>query len=163
MWLHIEKKKRKDKCYRQWVSCTCYICQLHRSCNDPPEPSIERVHAFFLPGLSDFQTFNYDDMRLNSLYPRHWFPWRFSPVALRLAEPWSRAGLGCLAAALATLFRDGERLWRTDTLFWSTLLMPIGKKERHCYPGIWFLSQKKNGCLFVVFYHIDLPAKSPSK
>lgn len=53
-----------------------------------------------------------------------------SPVALRLAEPWSGAGLGCLAAALATLFRDGERLWRADTLFCSALLRPTSTKRR---------------------------------
>lgn len=56
-----------------------------------------------------------------------------SPVALRLAELWSRAGLGCLAATLATLFRDGERVWRADTLFWSALLMPTSKEERQDY------------------------------
>lgn len=74
---------------------------------------------------------------LHSLYPRHRFPGEeCSPVALRLAEPWSRAGLGCLAAALATLFRDGERLWRADTLFWSALLEPTSKEERQDYTNM---------------------------
>lgn len=59
-----------------------------------------------------------------------------SPVALRLAEPWSTAGLECLAATLATPFRDGERVWRADTLFWSALLMPTSREERQDYTNM---------------------------
>lgn len=59
-----------------------------------------------------------------------------SPVTLRLAEPWSRAGLGCLAAALATLFRDGERHWRADTLLWSALLTATSREERQDYTNM---------------------------
>lgn len=74
-----------------------------------------------------------------------------SPVALRLAEPWSRAGLGCLATALATLFRDGERLWRADTLFWSALLTPTSKEERQDYTNmqtsVKCTAEKANLCL----------------